>query len=148
MLCESAQNAARNLRLASRQSEAGQGHHGVAAPVAEPVIAGDHCFLVAASDDVLVGGRGQILGKGVRNRRRCGYLQATSDLCLAKFGGLSGIASFGGGNDRCRATHVQIKTQDQRIEEVFGEIEAALPFGIVFKVPVPICQLSGPRLAL
>src|SRR6185369_9267619 len=87
--------------------------------------------------DVLVGGGGQILGEGVRNRRRCGQLRAASDLRFAKFRRLSGIALFGGGNDRCRATLVQIKTQDQRIEEVFGEIEAALPFGVVFKVPVP-----------
>ena len=37
-------------------------------------------------------------------------------------------------------TRVQIKTQDQRIEKVFGEIETAFPFGVIFKVPVPVAS--------
>ena len=56
--------------LASRQGDAEQGDHGVAAPVAEPVIAGNDRLLVATGNDVLVGGIGKILGEGVLDRRR------------------------------------------------------------------------------
>src|SRR5271165_6212564 len=52
VLRERTQNAASNLRLASRQSESGQSDHGVAAPVAEPVIASDDSLLVDTGHDV------------------------------------------------------------------------------------------------
>ena len=55
VLRERAQNAASNFRLASRQSKAGQSDHGVAAPIAEPVIASDDGLLVATGHDVLIG---------------------------------------------------------------------------------------------
>ena len=54
MFGEGAQNAASDVMLASWQGEARQGNHGVAAPVAEPVIAGDDCLLLTARDYVLL----------------------------------------------------------------------------------------------
>ena len=35
-----------------------------------------------------------------------------------------------------------VKTQDKRIEQVFGEIETAFPFNVILKVPVPIARFS------
>jgi hypothetical protein len=45
--------------LAGRQTEAGQRNHGVAAPVGEPVVAGNHRFLFAARHDELIGSGSQ-----------------------------------------------------------------------------------------
>ena len=43
--------------------EARQRDHGVATPIAEPVIAGDDGLLISAGNDVLVGGGAQVAGK-------------------------------------------------------------------------------------
>ena len=141
MLRESAQNAARDVMLASRQGEAGQSDHGVAAPVAEPVIAGDDRFLVAAGNDVLVGGIGKILGEGILDRRRYGYIPATRDFCLPIFSHLGNIVLVRGGNDRGLTSKAQVETQNQGIEEVFREIESAFALGVIFEVPVPVACL-------
>ena len=66
---ESAQDAAGDFMLSGGKGEAGQGNHGVAAPIAEPVIAGDDGLLVAPGDDVLVAGSSKSLGKLVLYRR-------------------------------------------------------------------------------
>jgi hypothetical protein len=75
------------------QGETGQGGHGVAAPVAKPMAAGDDRLLVPARDDVLVGGCGQGLGNIVF--RRTGNIVAAGDFRLTVFGHLCDIALFG-----------------------------------------------------
>jgi len=127
-------DAARDLRLASRQSQAGQGHHGVA-PQSLNSDSRRLRFLVAASDDVLSAAEVRSWAKAsatgvdaVTFKRRA--------ISAWRVPPLSGIALFGGGNDRCQATSVQIQTQDQRIEEVFGESRPR-SVGVVFEVPVP-----------
>src|SRR6266567_2113614 len=127
--------------LASWQGEAGQSDHGVAAPVAEPVIAGDDGFLVATGNDVLVGGIGKILDEGILHRRRYGYISATRDFCLPIFSHLSNIARLGGGDHRGLTAKAQVETQNQWVEEVLREVEPPFAFDVIFKVPVPVPRL-------
>src|SRR6266478_5828571 len=127
--------------LASRQGEAGQSDHGVAAPVAEPVITGNDRFLVATGNDVLVGGIGKILGERILDRRRYGYIPATADLCLPIFSRLGNIVLVRGGNHRGLTSKAQVETQNQGVEEVLREIEPPFAFDVIFKVPVPVPRL-------
>ena len=86
--------------LPVEQREAGQRDHGVAAPVAEPVIAGNDRFLVATGNDVLVGGNGKIADEGIVDGRRCGYVPAARDFGLPIFTAWATSRCFSGGNDR------------------------------------------------
>src|SRR6266567_8904102 len=127
--------------LASWQGEAGQSDHGVAAPVAEPVIAGDDGFLVATGNDVLVGGIGKILGEGILDRRRYSYIPSTGDFCLPIFSHLCNIVLVSGGNHRGWTSKAEVETQNQGVEEVLREIEPPFAFDVIFKVPVPVPHL-------
>jgi hypothetical protein len=97
--------------LASRQGKAGQGDHGVAAPVAEPVIAGNDGFLVATGNDVLVGGIGKILDERILDRRRYGNIPSTGDFCLPIFSHLGNIVRVRGGNDRGLPAKAHVETK-------------------------------------
>src|SRR5258708_26374221 len=110
MLRERTQNASRDVMLASRQGKAGQSDHGVAAPVAEPVIAGNDRLMVATGNDVLVGGIGKILDERILDRRRYGYIPATHHFCLPIFGHLGNIVRLRGGYHRGLTTKAQVET--------------------------------------
>src|ERR1700757_1330644 len=99
--------------LASRQGEARQSNHGVAAPIAEPVIAGDDRFLVATGNDVLVGGIGKILDEGIPARRRYGYTSAARDFRQSVFSYLGNIVRLRGGNHGGLTAKAQVETQNQ-----------------------------------
>ena len=68
MLSERAQNAAGHVIALRRQCKAGQRDHGIAAPITEPMVAGNDGFLIAARNDVLVSRCGQSFYKVVFHR--------------------------------------------------------------------------------
>src|SRR5512143_3883372 len=113
--------------LASRKSKAGQRDHRIAAPVAEPVVAGNDGFLFPARHDVLVGRRDETPYEAIF-KRRCHFSGlATRDLCLPILSNLEDIVLACGGNHRALTAIAQVKTQYKRIEQVFAEVEAAFP---------------------
>src|SRR6185312_11959922 len=57
-LCECTQDAAGDVIFSSGKSQAGEGDHCVASPVAKPVIAGNDRLVRLARNDVLIGGSG------------------------------------------------------------------------------------------
>ena len=68
MTRERAQDAARDVIAVSGQCETGQGDHGIAAPVAEPMVACDDSFLIATGNNELVGGNRKRFHESVFNR--------------------------------------------------------------------------------
>ena len=144
---EGPQNTARDVVFACWQSEAGQGDHGVTAPVAEPVIAGDDRFLISAGDDVLVGSRGKAAGKLVFKRGGSHRVSTASNLTQPIIDHVRHIAALGGCNHRGLAAGAQVESQNTRIEQIFGEIQPAFALGLVFEIPVPVaCLLQFGRI--
>ena len=135
---KSAQDASRYIVLSRREGEAGQGNHGIAAPVAEPVIAGDDGLLISAGNDVLICSRSERRRKIVLNRAGNSGISATCDLGLPMLDDFRDVPFFGRRNDRCLSTNPEIESQGQGIEQVLREIKPAFALGIVLEVAVPV----------
>src|SRR5262249_53575966 len=142
MFREGAQDAARNFIFSSRKSKTGQGDHGVATPVAEPVVASNDRFVFSTGSDVLVGRGDEAPYEAILNPRCTVGVLATCDLSLPILRHLGDIVLTRRGNDRPLTATAHVKTQDKRIEQVFAEIETAFPFNVILKVPVPIARFS------
>ena len=118
---EGEQDVARNIEPAGGQRQARQRNHSVAAPVGEPVIAGDHGMQIGGTPDDELRGRGV---EWVFWARRGP-------------GGWKRGMRFGGGDHRCFGAGPKLELHHQRLEQVFLEIQPALPLARVLEIVVP-----------
>ena len=111
------QDAAGNVVPARRQGQPGKRDHGVASPIAEPGITGNHRLLLAARHDELVGRNHQSAGEIVVRWRRLGHFSPPGDLAFLQRRGFIRLAyNIGRGNHYCRRLACKRELQHTRVE--------------------------------
>ena len=147
---ECPQNVTGDFEAPGQQRQARQRHHGVAAPIAKPMIAGDHRMQITALDDELIRRRSQFLNKGIRRRRGAGHLASPQLFLALQFrrfiGTRNGAVNRIGvrtadGCDHCRLASGQFIAQNKWIEQVFAFVQAAFAFGGIVEIEIPVAGL-------
>src|SRR5262249_33547639 len=141
MAREGLQDAAGNLETSAGQSQARQGNHGVAAPVAEPGVTRDYSLLLASGNDVLLAGGMQRPGKIVVDRRAQAGFPAPGYLIPPVYGGGSDISPLSRSDDGSPVQGHKIKTQHARIEQIFLGVESAFEFHYILETAIPVSSI-------
>ena len=144
---EGEQNVARDIEAAGDERQAGQRDHGVAAPVGEPVIAGDHGVqIAAAADDELVGGGGQVGDQRIVDGRGGPLRRAAHELIAAQRSAVAASCVSVEAITTAFAPGAELKLHHERLKQVFEKIEAAFAFARVFEIVIPV-RLRAPPSA-
>ena len=122
------------------QAEAGQGDHGVAAPIREPVVARDNGVqAIAAPHQKLIGRPRQRLQQRIGGPRGAHlHLLTAVDLVGEKREGVAADGKLGGRNYANGSPGVELQTQATGREQVLAVVEAALFLARILEVVVPV----------